>query len=161
MDNLLAGKWPSLSLKGSLTGLMSSDFRYRSCSGLMSNTIPGSTPKTVRLQPGIAVRLPAGMLFGFSPERRSPSPRNRVRLGPEFAHEAIVPPIEEVRAAGASFPVIPAGVPQHHQATVGPHIDLHIAQIVHRNRKRGGLIGQRWAVNRSRLSAHNGHHDAM
>ena len=54
------------------TGLMSSDFRYRFCSGLMSNTIPGSRPKTVRLQPGISVRLSAGMLFGFSPEWRSP-----------------------------------------------------------------------------------------
>src|SRR5216684_4121381 len=42
-------------------------------------------PKSVRLQPGIHVRLHPGMLFGISPESCSASPRNAVRLAPEYA----------------------------------------------------------------------------
>src|SRR6476646_3435947 len=42
-------------------------------------------PKSVRLQPGIRVRLHPGMLFGISPESCSASPRNAVRLAPEYA----------------------------------------------------------------------------
>ena len=68
------------------------------CAGVMSSAavpveiIPGSSRKpfrdrmkTVRLLPGIAVRLPPGILFAFSPEPFSRSPRNPVRLPPESA----------------------------------------------------------------------------
>jgi hypothetical protein len=41
--------------------------------------------KTVRVPAGIAVRLQPGILFVFTPERCSRSPRNPVRLAPESA----------------------------------------------------------------------------
>src|SRR5437868_15242150 len=41
--------------------------------------------KTVRLPAGITVRLQPGILFVFTPERFSRSPRNRVHLPPESA----------------------------------------------------------------------------
>src|ERR1017187_6477815 len=54
--------------------------------------IPGASrtafrgrPKSVRLRPGIRVRLQPGMVFGISPESCSASPRNAVRLVPEYA----------------------------------------------------------------------------
>src|ERR1019366_8665946 len=54
--------------------------------------IPGASrtafrgrPKSVRLQPGIRVRLQPGMVFGISPESCSASARNAVRLAPEYA----------------------------------------------------------------------------
>src|ERR1035438_767963 len=54
--------------------------------------IPGASrtafrgrPKSVRLRPGIRVRLQPGMVFGISPESCSASPRNAVRLAPEYA----------------------------------------------------------------------------
>src|SRR3984893_8744688 len=42
--------------------------------------------KTVRLPAGITVRLQPGILFVFTPESFSRSPRNPVRLAPESAH---------------------------------------------------------------------------
>src|SRR5712691_4947247 len=42
--------------------------------------------KTVRLPDGIAVRLQPGILFVFTPESFSRSPRNPFRLAPESAH---------------------------------------------------------------------------
>ncbi|MGI8740966.1 MAG: hypothetical protein ACR2NN_00060, partial [Bryobacteraceae bacterium] len=39
--------------------------------------------KTVRLPAGITVRVQPGILFVFTPERSSRSPRNPVRLAPE------------------------------------------------------------------------------
>src|ERR1022692_1384437 len=50
-----------------------------------SRTAFRGEPKSVRLQPGIRVRLAPGMLFGISPESCSASPRNAVRLTPEYA----------------------------------------------------------------------------
>src|SRR5947208_4736332 len=50
-----------------------------------SRTAFRGQPKSVRLQPGIRVRLHPGMLFGISPESCSASPRNAVRLAPEYA----------------------------------------------------------------------------
>src|SRR5664279_170988 len=50
-----------------------------------SRTAFRGQPKSVRLQPGIRVRLAPGMLFGISPESCSASPRNAVRLAPEYA----------------------------------------------------------------------------
>jgi hypothetical protein len=50
-----------------------------------SRTAFRGQPKSVRLQPGIRVRLAPGMLFGISPESCSASPRNTVRLAPEYA----------------------------------------------------------------------------
>src|ERR1019366_8017950 len=54
--------------------------------------IPGASrtafrgrPKSVRLRPGIRVRLQPGIVFGISPESCSASPRNAVRLAPEYA----------------------------------------------------------------------------
>ena len=41
--------------------------------------------KTLRLPAGITVRLQPGILFVFTPERFSRSPRNRVRLPAESA----------------------------------------------------------------------------
>src|SRR3984893_17550273 len=41
--------------------------------------------KTVRLPPGIAVRLQPGIPFAFTPESFSRSPRNPFRLAPESA----------------------------------------------------------------------------
>src|SRR5258707_14439021 len=41
--------------------------------------------KTVRLRAGITVRLQPGILFVFTPESFSRSPRNPVRLAPESA----------------------------------------------------------------------------
>jgi predicted DNA-binding transcriptional regulator AlpA len=41
--------------------------------------------KTVRLPAGIAVRVQPGILFAFTPESFSRSPRNPVRLAPESA----------------------------------------------------------------------------
>jgi hypothetical protein len=41
--------------------------------------------KSVRLPAGIAVHLQPGILFAFTPERFSRSPRNRVHLRPESA----------------------------------------------------------------------------
>ena len=52
--------------------------------------IPGSSrtrfrdrPETVRLHRGIGVQLHPEILFGFTPERRSASSRNRVHVRPE------------------------------------------------------------------------------
>src|ERR1700679_2505742 len=52
--------------------------------------IPGSSrtrfrdrPETVRLHRGIGVHHHPGILFGFTPEYRSESSRNRVHLGPD------------------------------------------------------------------------------
>src|ERR1017187_826392 len=50
-----------------------------------SRTAFRGQPKSVRLQPGIRVRLAPGMLFGISPESCSASSRNAVRLAPEYA----------------------------------------------------------------------------
>src|ERR1019366_4673764 len=58
--------------------------------------IPGASrtafrgrPKSVRLRPGIRVRLQPGMVFGISPESCSASPRNAVRLAPEYARHVL------------------------------------------------------------------------
>src|SRR6476646_575267 len=71
--------------KGPLPGV---DVRRR----LPGENVPGPSrtgfrgqPKSVRLQPGIGVRLHPGMLFGISPKSCSASPRNAVRLAPEYA----------------------------------------------------------------------------
>jgi hypothetical protein len=40
-------------------------------------------PETVRLHPGTRVHLHPGILFGITPEHRSESSRNRVRLAPD------------------------------------------------------------------------------
>src|SRR5437868_1026469 len=45
----------------------------------------GAGAKTVRLPAGITVRLQPGIVFVFTPERFSRSPRNPVRLAPESA----------------------------------------------------------------------------
>src|ERR1039457_3356563 len=59
---------------------------------LPGENIPGASrtafrgrPESVRLRPGIRVRLQPGMVFGISPESCSASPRNAVRLAPEYA----------------------------------------------------------------------------
>ncbi|MFN9296177.1 MAG: hypothetical protein ACK6DZ_00510, partial [Acidobacteriota bacterium] len=39
--------------------------------------------KTIRVPAGIFVRVGPGIVFAFTPERFSPSPRNPVRFGPE------------------------------------------------------------------------------
>src|SRR5450759_4939136 len=44
--------------------------------------------KTVRLPAGIPVRFQPGILFVFTPERFSRSPRNPVRLAPESPYTA-------------------------------------------------------------------------
>src|ERR1039458_1202173 len=51
-----------------------------------SRTAFRGRPKSVRLRPGIRVRLQPGMVFGISPESCSASPRNAVRLAPEYAN---------------------------------------------------------------------------
>jgi len=45
----------------------------------------GIQRKTIRLPAGITVRLQPGIVFVFTPERFSRSPRNPVRLAPESA----------------------------------------------------------------------------
>src|SRR5271155_1186086 len=45
--------------------------------------------KTVRLPAGITIRLQPGILFVFTPESFSRSPRNPVRLAPESALETV------------------------------------------------------------------------
>jgi len=45
--------------------------------------------KPFAFPPGIAVRLQPGIVFVFTPERFSRSPRNPVRLAPESAASAI------------------------------------------------------------------------
>ena len=45
--------------------------------------------KTVRLPAGITVRLQPGILFVFTPESFSRSPRNPVRLAPESARPTV------------------------------------------------------------------------
>src|SRR5450432_106774 len=84
MDFLLAGNRFSL-LKGSTARV---DVQRR----LPVEIIPGASrtafrdrPKSVRLAPGIRVRLQPGIVFGISPESCSASARNSVRLAPESA----------------------------------------------------------------------------
>src|ERR1700730_7324491 len=48
--------------------------------------------KTVRLPPGITVRLQPGILFVFTQESFSRSPRNPFRLAPESAARSFAPP---------------------------------------------------------------------
>jgi hypothetical protein len=45
----------------------------------------GIQRKTIRLPAGITVRLQPGIVFVFTPERFSRSPRNPVHLAPESA----------------------------------------------------------------------------
>src|ERR1017187_5730404 len=74
--------------------------------------IPGASrtafrgrPKSVRLRPGIRVQLQPGMVFGISPESCSASPRNAVRLAPEYARSVkdFIHNIEILHNAGIRF----------------------------------------------------------
>jgi len=63
-----------------------------SSAALLVEIIPGHREshsgirrKTVRLPAGITIRLQPGIVFAFTPERFSRSPRNLVRLAPESA----------------------------------------------------------------------------
>src|SRR5260370_30504952 len=54
-----------------------------------SRTACRGRPKSVRLQPGVHVRFAPGILFGISPESCPASPRNAVRLAPEYAGNVV------------------------------------------------------------------------
>jgi hypothetical protein len=83
MDSLLAGTL-ILPLEGSLCRCdVQRRCAYKNIPGIVK-AIPGSS-ETVRLPPGIAVRLQPGILFVFTPESFSRSPRNPFRLAPESA----------------------------------------------------------------------------
>src|SRR5437879_2564296 len=83
MDSLLAG---TLILPWSVHCAGYDVQRRCACQNIPGNAkaIPGSG-ETVRLPVGIAVRLQPGILFVFTPESFSRSPRNPFRLAPESA----------------------------------------------------------------------------
>ena len=84
MDSLLAGTL-ILPWKGHCAGYVV----QRRCAGGNHSGLSGKPfrdqAKTVRLPAGITVRLQPGILFVFTPESFSRSPRNPVRLAPESA----------------------------------------------------------------------------
>src|SRR5450755_4257951 len=84
MDSLLAGTL-ILPWKGHCAGY---DVQRRCACGNHSGQSRKpfrDRTKTVRLPAGITVRLQPGIVFVFTPERFSRSPRNPVRLAPESA----------------------------------------------------------------------------
>jgi hypothetical protein len=83
MDSLLGRQASSFFRGGSLAIVISS-------AALPVEIIPnhreshsGIQRKTIRRPVGITVRLQAGIVFVFTPERFSRSPRNPVRLAPD------------------------------------------------------------------------------
>src|SRR5215471_6628052 len=82
-DNLLVGKL-TLPFLGRLPAIVLSSATI--ClwkSFRRSRTRFRDRPETVRLHPGTGVHLHPGILFGFIPEHRSESSRNRVHLAPD------------------------------------------------------------------------------
>jgi hypothetical protein len=84
MDSLLAGKLPPF--QGRLPAIvMSSAAQPVEIVPDHRESHSGIARKTVRLPAGITVRFQPGILFVFTPERFSRSPRNPFRLAPESA----------------------------------------------------------------------------